>query len=116
MKYNNEKYCKELGLIPIKKIFVYTDVDYSYLCKIDFNSEYGIKIEYEITIECGKTIEYPIYKIISLKRSKPESLSYNEHHFCYQLYMNGKRYYLKESGIKNYLKYINKRIDNKGDL
>ena len=37
MKYDNEKYCKELGLIPIKNIFVCTDVDFKKSQRINFN-------------------------------------------------------------------------------
>ena len=96
MKYDNEKYCKELGLIPIKNIFVCTDVDFKKSQRINFNSEYGIKIENDH------------YKIISLKRSKPISLSYNELYGGYQLYMYNKVYYINDYYIKSYLNYINK--------
>ena len=85
MKYDNEKYCKELGLIPIKNIFVCTDVNFKKSCRINFNSEYGIKIENNH------------YTIISLKRSKPISLS-----------MYNKTYYINNYLIKSYLNYINK--------
>ena len=96
MKYDNEKYCKELGLIPIKNIFVCTDVDFKKSQRINFNSEYGIKIE------------NGHYIIISLKRSKPISLSYNELYGGYQLYMYNKAYYINDYYIKSYLNYINK--------
>ena len=88
MKYDNEKYCKELGLIPIKNIFVCSDVNFKKPQRINFNSEYGIKIE------------NGHYTIISLKRSKPISLSYNEFYDGFQLYMYNKVYY-----INNYSKY-----------
>ena len=96
MKYDNEKYCEELGLIPIKNIFVCTDVDFKKSQRINFNSEYGIKIENDH------------YTIISLKRSKPMTLSYNDIYNCYRLSMYGKKYYINDYYIKNYLKYINK--------
>ena len=96
MKYDNEKYCKELGLIPIKNIFVCTDVYCRNSCRINFNSEYGIKIEN------GQ------YEIISLKRSKPMTLSYNKVYNCYHLSMCNKTYYINDYGVKNYLNYINK--------
>ena len=85
MKYDNEKYCKELGLIPIKNIFVCTDVNFKKSCRINFNSEYEIKLENNH------------YTIISLKRSKPISLS-----------MYNKTYYINNYLIKSYLNYINK--------
>lgn len=96
MKYDNEKYCKELGLIPIKNIFVCTDVYCRNSCRINFNSEYGIKIE------------NGHYKIISLKRSKPMILSRSEVYNCYHLSMYNKTYYINDYGIKSYLNYINK--------
>ena len=97
MKYDNEKYCKELGLIPIKNIFVCTDVNFKKSHRINFNSEYGIKIENDH------------YTIISLKRSKPMTLSYNRLYGGYPLYMYNKVYYINEYLIKNYLNYINKK-------
>lgn len=96
MKWNNENYCKELNLIPIKEIFVYTDVNCRHSCKVNFNSEYGIKIENNL------------YKIISLKRSKPMDISFNECFGCYSLSINNRRYYLNKYAIKNYLRFINK--------
>ena len=97
MKYDNEKYCKELGLIPIKNIFVCTDVNFRKSQRINFNSEYGIKIENDH------------YTIISLKRSKPMTLSYNGFYDGYQLSMYNKSYYINDYLIKNYLNYINKK-------
>ena len=96
MKYDNEKYCKELGLIPIKNIFVCSDIDFKKSHRINFNSEYGIKIENDH------------YTIISLKRSKPMTLSYNYIYNCYRLSMYGKKYYINDYYIKSYLNYINK--------
>ena len=96
MKYDNEKYCKELGLIPIKNIFVCSDVNFKKPQRINFNSEYGIKIE------------NGHYTIISLKRSKPISLSYNEFYDGFQLYMYNKVYYINNYLIKSYLNYVNK--------
>ena len=89
MKYDNEKYCKELGLIPIKNIFVYTDVNFRKSQRINFNSEYGIKIE------------NGHYTIISLKRSKPMTLSYNRLYDGYRLSMYNKAYY-----INYYLRFL----------
>ena len=97
MKYDNEKYCKELGLIPIKNIFVYTDVNFRKSQRINFNSEYGIKIE------------NGHYTIISLKRSKPISLSYNGIYDCYRLSIYNKSYYINDYLIKSYLNYVNKK-------
>ena len=97
MKYDNEKYCKELGLIPIKNIFVCTDVNFKKSCRINFNSEYAIKIK------------NGHYTIISLKRSKPMTLSYNDIYNCYRLSMYNKKYYINDYYIKSYLNYINKK-------
>lgn len=96
MKYDNEKYCKELGLIPIKNMFVCSDVSFRKSHRINFNSEYGIKIENDH------------YTIISLKRSKPMTLSYNNIYNYYTLCMNNKTYYINDYYIKRYLNYINK--------
>ena len=95
----SEKYCKELGLIPIKNIFVCTDVYCKNSRRINFNSEYGIKIENDH------------YTIISLKRSNPISLSYNELYDGFQLYMYNKVYYINNYLIKSYLNYVNKRSE-----
>ena len=97
MKYDNEKYCKELGLIPIKSIFVCTDVDFKKSQRINFNSEYGIKIE------------NGHYTIISLKRSRPMTLSYNGLYDGYRLSMYNKAYYINDYLIKSYLNYVNKK-------
>lgn len=102
MKRDNEQYCKENGLIPIKSIFVYSDVDFKKSHKINFKSDYAIKI--------NKTDDIIInIDIISLKRAEPLILDYNDYCYCYILYINGYKYYLTNKNIKNYLAYLEKK-------
>ena len=110
---DKEQYCKELNLIPIKTMFVYTDVDFRNSCKVNFNSEYGIEVSKAPTefyvAPRGIEISDKLYKIVSFKRSEPLFLAFNEQHWCFCLSMNGKRYYVGRGSINSYLNYINKR-------